>query len=196
MHLAQREVVELEVQAGRDETVGALLEGQGDVQAHGECPHLVGTAIGRLHDARPAAGADVQPLGAFAARAIGGHQPREQPRLVVVDRIAHTPLGQLQGRGLIALAGQGQFFIRILWRGETRAAEDHDGVLDAQLLLLQIGLQHLELETDAPRLAAQQEFGIGERQAVGIGQERLAGIGMGLQVGPGLGELAVFYVFC
>jgi hypothetical protein len=44
--------------------------------------------------------------------------------------------------------------------------------------LLQIGLEHLQLEPDAAGFAAQQKLGIGKGQPVGVGLERHALVGM------------------
>ena len=58
-------------------------------------------------------------------------------------------------------------------------------------LLLQVGLEQLELEADAARFAAQQEFGIGEGQPAGVGVQRQPGVGVRLQRGPGVGQALV-----
>ena len=79
---------------------------------------------------------------------------------------------------------------------ETGAAEDHDGVLDAQLTLRQVGFEHFQLEADAAGFAPQQELGIGEGQAVGVGLQDVAAVGMGLQVGPGIGDALFAQVVC
>ena len=44
---------------------------------------------------------------------------------------------------------------------------------------------------DAARLAAQQEFRIGEGQPIGIGLQRIALVGVVLQFGPGIGQAAL-----
>ena len=61
-------------------------------------------------------------------------------------------------------------------------------MVDAGRRQAQVGLEQLELEADAARLAPQQELGVGEGQPVGIGLQRLAAVGMGLQRGPGVAE--------
>src|SRR6185503_5547394 len=60
--LAHEEVVELEVQPLGDVGVGALLERQPDVEADRLAARLAGAAVGRLHDARAAAGGDDEPM--------------------------------------------------------------------------------------------------------------------------------------
>jgi len=50
-----KKVVELKVERRRDVPVGRLLEGQTNVHPDGLAAGLVRSAIGRLHDARPAA---------------------------------------------------------------------------------------------------------------------------------------------
>ena len=68
--------------------------------------------------------------------------------------------------------------------------------LDAMRMLCQIGLEHLQLEADAARLAPQQELGVGKGQAVGVGLQRVATVGMGLKVGPGVGDALLAQVLC
>jgi hypothetical protein len=63
VHLAQREVVELEAQRAATRRGWPLLVRQGDVQAHRGRPHVVGAAVGGFHDAGAAAGADVDAVG-------------------------------------------------------------------------------------------------------------------------------------
>ena len=58
VHLAQREVVELEAQLRRDVGIGHLLGGELDVEADRFRAGVVGAAVGGLHDARSAAGDD------------------------------------------------------------------------------------------------------------------------------------------
>lgn len=59
VHLAQREVVELEAQLRRDVRVRRLLVRQHDVQADALAAHFMGAAIAGFHDAGAAAGDDV-----------------------------------------------------------------------------------------------------------------------------------------
>jgi len=61
--------------------------------------------------------------------------------------------------------------------------------------LLQVGLEQLQLHTDATGLAAQQKLGVGESQPVGLSLQRMAFVGMGLQLGPGVGEAALAQCF-
>src|SRR6202158_5618837 len=53
---AHEEIVELKVQSGSDVSVGALFEGQLDVQTNGLSPGFVSAEVGGLHDARTSAG--------------------------------------------------------------------------------------------------------------------------------------------
>ena len=69
--LAHEEVVELEVERGRDVGVRRLLEGQLDVESDGLAAGLVGAAVGGLHDAGAAAGGDDE----AALAALQGHAP-------------------------------------------------------------------------------------------------------------------------
>ena len=83
VELADGEIVELEAEFGRDIGVRLLLAGQADVQADRFGGHVVGAAIGRLHDARPAAGHD-HVLALPPVLSHDGNQPAELPRRVVV----------------------------------------------------------------------------------------------------------------
>ena len=56
--LAHEEVVELEAEFAGDVRIGKLLERQTDVQPDGLAAGVRRAAVGRFHDARPAAGAD------------------------------------------------------------------------------------------------------------------------------------------
>ena len=62
MQLAQGEIVELEAQFRRDIGIGILLVRQADVEADALRADVEGAAIGRLHDARSAAGDDQRGL--------------------------------------------------------------------------------------------------------------------------------------
>src|SRR5690606_29348603 len=55
MHFAQRKITEMKSEFGRDVRIRLLFVREGDVQADGPGSDLEGAAIGRLHDARPAA---------------------------------------------------------------------------------------------------------------------------------------------
>ncbi len=72
--LPHEEVVELEVQLVGDVAVGALLERQPDVQPDRLAARLVRAAVGRLHDARPAARGDHEAVVLRLER----HAPRRQ----------------------------------------------------------------------------------------------------------------------
>ena len=188
MHLAQREVVELEGQLGRDVGVGRLLVRQGDVQAHRGHVDVGCAAVGRLHHAGAAAGADEQLFLLRLAQAVGGHDAGEVARGLVVARRAHGALGQRQGLGVAAGLGGGQLLLRDLGRDEAGAAVHHHGAVHAGGRQRQFGLEQFELEADAARFGAQQELGVGKGQAVRIGLQRLAAVGMRLQFGPGVGQ--------
>src|SRR5674476_1599758 len=84
VHLAQRKIMKLEIQAGCDVGVGVLLARQGNVQTHALGAHLVCAAVGRFHDAGAATGGNEQALRALLVRAVAGHKPGKQARLVVV----------------------------------------------------------------------------------------------------------------
>jgi hypothetical protein len=73
MHFSRGEVMELETQVRRHVRVGALLVGQGDVQAHCGRTHFRSAAVGSLHDARAATRANEQAVFERFARAVAGH---------------------------------------------------------------------------------------------------------------------------
>ena len=114
--------------------------------------------------------------------------------LVVVARVADQGFGLLHRLRIVARTGLRQQGLRLLGVAEAGAAEHHHRVLDAERLLGDVGLEHFQLQADAPRLAPEQEFGVVEGQAVGVGFQGLAAVGVGLQFGPGIGESAFVQV--
>ncbi len=108
--------------------------------------------------------------------------------------VAHHGAGTDQRLGVTAGLGVDQARPSDLGFVHARAAKHHDGVFNAQIALGQVGLEHFQLEADAARLAAQQEFGVGKGQAVGVGQQGMAFAGVRLQFGPGIGQAAFFQV--
>jgi hypothetical protein len=166
MHLAQREVVELEGQFGRDVGVGASSIGSAMARPTLRPPAFVRAAVGRLHDAGAAAGADEELVsGGSLPFAVLRHQLAEGAGLLVVVGIAR----QRRQRGLSPRVAAG-LGLRdheggVFFAAKPGAAEHHHGVLDAVGLLLQVGLEQLQLKADAAGFAAQQELGVGEGQA-------------------------------
>ena len=196
VHLAQREVVELEVQLRADVRVRRLLVRQRNVETHGHRATIACAAVRCFHDAGAATSADGERLGRLTPLAVVGHEAAEQARLFVVARIAHVTLRDACHLRVVEPLGVGQGNPRVLGRQEARAAIDDDGVFDAQALLLQIGLEHFELKANATRFAAQQEFGIGEREPVCVGRKRVAVVGPRLHLSPGVGQRMVLDVVC
>ena len=145
-------------------------------------------AVGRLHHAGAAAGADVELLFLRQLQAVGGHGAAELARGFVVAGVAHHALGRAQGVGVATGLGGGQALGCLLGRQEARAAVHHHGVGDAGFRQVELGFEHFELNADAARVAPQQELGVGEGEAVGVGLQGLAAVGMGLQLGPGIGQ--------
>ena len=142
----------------------------------------------------PAAGADEQHVLGVLARAVAGDQLAEGARLLVVVGIARQGLGAADLR--LVAAGFGGHDQRggFLLAAKAGAAEHDDGVFDAHRLLLQVGLEQLQLEADAAGFAAQQELGVGECQPAGIGVQRQPRFGMGLQCRPGVGKASIMNV--
>ena len=96
--LAHEEVVELEVELGRDPGVGTLFEGQLDVEADGLAAGLEGAAVGGLHDAGTSAGGDDEAVAAAGQRVgpLGDHAAELAGVLVVAGHLDG-------GEGAIAL---------------------------------------------------------------------------------------------
>lgn len=80
------------------------------------------------------------------------------------------------------------------------AAKHHYRVFHALFALVDIGLEHFQLDADTAGLAPKQKLGIGERKPVGIGLQCVAAVGVGMQFCPGICEagfgqvLGVFHV--
>ena len=89
VHLADRKVVELEVQIRRDVGVRQLLVGQDDVQADAERAGIMGAAVGGLHDARPPAGHDHEPV----VVGMRSDQASQLARFLVVAAVGQPALG-------------------------------------------------------------------------------------------------------
>ena len=82
---AHEEVVELEVERGRDVGIGRLLEGQPDVQPDGLSAGLASAAVGGFHNAGAAAGGDDEAvLTRGNLEGPAGEQLREAARVLVV----------------------------------------------------------------------------------------------------------------
>src|SRR5262245_12800300 len=83
--LAHEKVMKLKIERARDVGVGLLLMRKADVEPDGLATRLGGAPVGGLHDARPAAGANHEPM-ARAAQALGPfcQQAGERARIVVV----------------------------------------------------------------------------------------------------------------
>ena len=180
VHLAQREVVELEAQLGRDVRVGHLLVRQHDVHGDALAAHLEGAAVARFHDAGAAAGDHVhrrRPGG--RAR---GDERCEAARLFVEVRHLQLHLGVLHQLGVVERLRLLERALRHLGGRDARAAEDHHRGADVLLLLDELGLEQLELHAHGAQLLAQQELGVGEGEAVGafgafVARRRLGGGG-------------------
>ena len=93
VHLAQREIVELEAEVRGDVGVRHLLVREHDVEADRLLPLVDRAAVGSLHDRRAAARADdeIAVSGGVDRRPAG--EPRELARDVVILRLGLQPLG-------------------------------------------------------------------------------------------------------
>ena len=101
-------------------------------------------------------------------------------------RVAHIPLciGQRTHIASVLRGLQGRLGVD---HGlEACAAVHHHRVVNAQVVLHQIGLEHFELQTDAPGFASEHELRVGKRKPVsrsGLG----SAVGLRLQIGPCFG---------
>jgi hypothetical protein len=195
VHLAQREIVELEGQARRDIGVGRLLMRQHDVQTDRFGAHFGGAAVGRFHDRGPAARADHELAHAlFDDGGLAGDAGQLAGFLIVM-RIGGQPFG---GGLFLGRVGGLDAGLRLLGRGDAGRAIAHQGRADPGLFQQHFGLQQFKLEADRAQFLAQQEFGVAEGQLVG-GALRLGGVvAMGLDEAGfllGLVEAVVGYFF-
>ena len=118
------------------------------------CAHLVGPAIGRLHDSRASAGGNhIAPPAAGQRHGPARHQPSQRACVLVVARHLHGGLGQalpllrglaalhLVGTGGLLVGGRGsrgtgvrqqlQLMAGHIQRAESRRSEEDHRVLDA-----------------------------------------------------------------
>jgi hypothetical protein len=166
VQLAQGEVVEAEAEVRRDVGIGILLVGQVDVEADGLGSHVVRSAVGGLHDPRPAAGRD-DDAGILRARSGAAHQPTELASHVVVAALGEDPLGSRQPPGdrrVVAGPRSGAQLLDGSARGrrlaDSRAAEDHDRMVDPVLLEQPLGLEVVQLQPNAARVVAAEEVDV------------------------------------
>ncbi len=171
VHLADREIVEAETQFRRHIGIGRLLTRQDNVQPDRFGADIGGAAIGRLHDARPAAGQDDE-IAFGVDLADRRNQTREASRLIVVPGIGQQPACLADGaiplgiarigprRGFcLGDATQSEFGLRY-----PGAAEHRDGRANALFLKQQFGLEQFQLKAHRPQIVAQQEILVGEGQ--------------------------------
>ena len=156
MHLADREIVEVEAELRRDVGVGRLLVRQHDVEADRRRADIGGAAVARLHDARPAAGHHDE-FAVVERGRMSRAQAGELARLVVVAAVgsrlrllrlvASPPRRRLPGSGMRAPPNS----TTVEWM--PRSAQRH------------LGLQQFELQPD--RRAVRRRV---RNSVVGIGE--------------------------
>ena len=173
---------------------GFVARGQGDGEANIEGAHVLGSAVSGFLDARPAAGGTEQVLFFRQGCTVFRDQLPEQAGLIVVAGVTHLPLGMRHSGSITGALGFFQHLECLIRCAKAGAAEYHNRVLDTERLLVEIRLEHFQLEPDAARLSAQQELGVGKGQAVSIGLQRNAGVGMGFEIGPCVGQRACIEV--
>jgi hypothetical protein len=158
----------------------------------------VRAAIGRLHDAGPAAGHD-----AGAARAAIGAGAADQPAEGARDLVVVAGLGEAPGRDeLLLRVGIGGIGCRGNRRrlepaprglrlGHAGASEHHDGMADVVLPQKRLGLEVFELQAQAARQLPIEETEILAGFAIAVARQdaghRLGGAGIVMQ---GFGMLA------
>jgi hypothetical protein len=166
MHLAQREIVELERQVRSDVRIGCLLVRQDDVETDRFRPGIRRAPVGRFHDRRAAPGADDELPLALLDDAHLADQTRQLVGFGVVLGLLRQPLDDqpfLDRKVLGSLQRDGHR----LRRGDARRAVHDQHRADAGLVQQHFRLQQLELEAHRPQFLAQQEVGVPERQAIG-----------------------------
>ena len=106
---AHEEIVEFEVERGRDVGVGILLEGQIDVEADAFASGFIGAEVGGFHDAGAAAGSDDETVAAGGdLNRPFGQQVRQAARVLVVAGHVDGSAGALQA-GFDFLGGEFRF---------------------------------------------------------------------------------------
>jgi len=148
VHFADGEVAKLKAEVGRDEGVGQLLFGQGDVEADRFRTDVVGTAVGGFHDAGAAAGDDGEI--ALAVNLAGTrHEVREFAGVVVEMGFREDALGAgdgslLDGAGGVSREvgfGLGETALRFGALDDLGAAEDNERAGDAVFGEQDLGLE-------------------------------------------------------
>ena len=104
--------------------------------------------------------------------------------------VAHVALGQCDAGCVAAGLGFGQALLGCLRVYKPGAAEHHHGAFNACFGLPQVGLEHFELETDAARFPAEEEFRVSKSNAIGVGLQRVSVGGVCVQLCPGIGQAA------
>ena len=186
MHLAQREIVELERQGRRDIRVGRLLVRQDDVEPDRFGADILRAAVRRLHDRWPAARADDEVALALFVQRIARRDAGEFARDLVILALFHQPLGDAAA---LVVRGDLQQHLRLLGLGDACGAIHDEGGGDVRFRQQQLRFQQLELKADGAQILAQQEVHVLKSEAIGIvlrlrGGDGLAG-GSGLLAGAG-----------
>ena len=95
VHLAKREIVELEAQVRGHIGVGHLLVRKHDIEPDRFGADVGRAAVRRLHDRRAAARADDEMALALLVAAAAAGEPGKLPRHVIIFRLGLQPLGDL-----------------------------------------------------------------------------------------------------
>ena len=165
VHLAKREIVELEAEVRGHIGVGQLLVRKHDVEADALLALVAGAAVGGFHHRRPAARADDELPPPFLVAVAAAGEPRQLAGDVVIARLRLQPLGDqpllVVGRRLDQSVGQRRL------RDPRRAVEDEHRA-DLGFVEEQLRLQQLELEAHRAQVRPKQEVGVLEGELVGF----------------------------
>ena len=137
---------------------------QHDIESDRLLAGIGGTAIGRLHDRRPAPRADDEIALAIGGNAAGTGQPRQFAGLVIIFGFLFQPLGNLARVVVNRRCDQGIGLVRLRYPG--RAVHDQRGA-DTGLVEQHLRLEQFQLEADGPELLPKQELGVLKGEPVG-----------------------------
>ncbi len=112
MQFAQGEIAELETKLGRDIGVGDLLARQIDIEADGPRPGVIRAPVGRLHDARPAAGYDDKITAAFVLNFLRNREGEFSRLVIIFDICPASAKFLLAGLQFSILGGFWQFGVQ------------------------------------------------------------------------------------
>jgi len=165
MHLAKREIVELEAQVRSDVAVRKLLMRKHDVQPDGFLAFLPRATVGAFHDRGAAAGTDDEMPHSVAVRFVPAGEPRQLARNFIIRRFGLQSLGD---PALLVVGRGGDQGVGDCGLGNSRGSVKDEGGRDLRFLEKQLRFQQLQLETDGPEVLAKKEVHVLEGELVGV----------------------------